>query len=310
MTKHPASALLISFFVMSLLVVVSLGVSLMVLQDTSRMRTVVGGAQARYAAEGMTEQGLKILKDHLPGYESEESYVFSTGAEGELSILAREASVPCSVREAEWRRLSFNESVQLALFAETESGEEKLEDFYVDFYVGDEEGNPTRARDVDVLRWKILGRTADGLTESISEYIPMDENTFTQFGTSAKFSYAKYYALSSNGQSYIFYESYPIKTFIEEHATNYLTLTNVTDEDHYLYVRLNSADATNESTCEYVTLASTADVDFGSARQSVKTVVREGENLPVFDFVLYHTSGKREESDPFEFKFSLENPFK
>lgn len=316
-SKTPASALLITFFLMALLITAGIGVSTMVLSDVVTVRTVVGGAQARYAAEGMAEYGLKILKDKLPGYEVlDEIQTFKTGAEGFLTIAAREAVVPCSVNnddegEAVWRRLAFNESVQLPLFAETDTGQEKIDQFYVEFYLGDSEGNPVLDpifQNVDVLRWKILGLLGDN-TEAISEFIPIDgvnttpENP-TLFGSDPNYVinqdyfYAKYYALDSNGNSYTFFPHYPILDFLRNHEFNYLVMTNVVQvtspspENFFIYFKLHSTVPGVDAVCEFVDMDTVGDATYGEARQSVETVVKEGENLPVYDFVLYHTSGE------------------
>jgi len=74
-------------------------------------------------------------------------------------------------------------------------------------------------------------------------------------------------------------------------------LTNIIqgfDEGTYIYYRLhwNAGTNTNELdsvVCEYTKIAAVGDAPNGDVRQLLTTLVREGENLPVFDFVLYHT---------------------
>lgn len=314
-SKKPASALLLSFFLMSLLIVLGLSVSLLVIKDVQAVRTVMGGTQARYAAEGMTELGLKILKDKLPGYEVESGtleHEFSGGAKASLEINARENTVPCSVRnnengESVWRRLAYNESVELPLFASGQKNSYNIENFYVEFYVGSEDGTEIDSRDIDVLRWKILGIKKNGISEAISEYIPLDGVKFTPenptyFGSHAPvaaregYSNAKYTELGPVGGRVFFIPNFPIKTFLERHEYSYLIMTNVVQaknpENYFIFFKLHSTVPSKEAICEFVTLKSVADNEFGSVRQSIYTVVKEGENLPVFDFALYHTSGE------------------
>lgn len=301
--KQNASALLLSFFMMSILIVLVTGVSFVMIRDVSTVRSVVAGSQARYAAEGMGEVGLLTVKNNLPGYEpSFEDYSFSSEALASLNIHAREETVPCTIGGEEWRRLERNESIQLPLFAQVgeeanEEGMEKILQFYVEFYVADEDGNVNFNPSTDVLRWKIIG-LQDGDTEAISEFIPLFgdrrfQDNPTLFGSAVndasltQYTAAKYRQM---GFPAVFHPAYPIEDFLAGHSTNYLVLTNVVQRDYEntIYFRLHAQDV--PAVCEYIRLDSRADVAFGGVRQEIQTLVREGENLPVFDFVLYHTA--------------------
>lgn len=301
--KQQASALLLSFFMMTLLLTVSLGVSFLLIRDVDTVRTVVAGTQASYAAEGASELGLHILKESLPGYEPQLDFAFANASLASLNINARGSVVPCSATGVEWGVLHANESAQLSLFAQVDAeGQrtEKLENFYVEFYVGDAQGRALPLNG-DVLRWKILGNK-NGKTEAISEFIPMEsakrspENP-SIFGSAIPpdravptgYSHAKYY--QQVGRSYVFNPAYPIKQFLTEHDLNTLILTNVVQVTggENIYFRLHSVDV--EAVCDYVSLDSRGNQSFGSARQDLDTQVKEGENLPVFDFVLYNTDG-------------------
>lgn len=300
MKSSKASALILSFLLMTLLLGLSLSVSVIVLKDIRAVRTFVAGKQALYAAEGMSELGLLTLAENLPGYEpSFTDYHFTSAALASMEITARGQVVPC---DQAWRAISPNESVQLPLFAQIdqEGNTEKVEQFYVEFYVGDENGNVSLPPRNDVLRWKILG-LQNLKTEAISEYIPLDwtnnrtsQSNPSKFGSSLAgsvptgYSYAKYY---DSGYPSVFYPTYPIGRFLADHSYNYLVLTNVVQRsgsENIIYFRLHAENP--EAVCEYTELSSTADVEFGEARQLLKTTVKEGENLPVFDFVLYHTA--------------------
>jgi hypothetical protein len=305
---QPANAILLSFLMMSMLVMATLGISFLVIRDVSTVRSLVGGSQALYAAEGMNELGLLLLKENLPGYEPElEDYEFSTNVLASLSVNARESSVPCSVQEEEWRALQPNESVQLALFAQDDESATNLttiDQFYVEFFVGDEDGYVSYPSTADVLRWKILGiNPSSGETEAISEFIPLLDSQNTEdnpsiFGSYVDRAEATGYSTAKfrqPGNPSTFYEAYPIDTFIQNHNYNYLVMTNVVQQsyENILYFRLTAMDsATKQATdavCEYVSLSSSANKDYGSVRQSVNSIVKEGENLPFSDFVFYHT---------------------
>ncbi|MBI4127319.1 hypothetical protein HY463_01275 [Candidatus Peregrinibacteria bacterium] len=282
--KKRASALLISFFLMAILITVGLGVGTIVFRDISSIRTILNGKTAAYAAEGMSELGLQILKEKLPGYETE-----LKNSKGKLTITARGNSIPC---EGEWRNLTLNESLQLALFAQTDEGIDAINDFSVTYYLPD---NPMPQG--NVLRWKILGMDSNNKTEAISDYL--DGSGLKIFDSNSN---AKFYAYENGG--YIFYEQYPISTFLANHQYNYLILSNVVqlsgapnvgsyqdigDEDINT-INLKLTGTSKKAVCEYAVLNSTA--DYGDARKSIKTVVKEGENLPVFDFALYNAKKK------------------
>lgn len=294
-SKRTASALLLSFFMMGMLILVSLGVSYLVIQDLGTMRTVVGGVQATYAAEGMTEIGLHMVKSNLPGYETEidssEDYFNVTLASLDLDALS--SIIPCENQsEEEWMRLSKNESIQLPLFYQESTGDDaviEVEDFVVNFYVGDEEGNAFQGQlELDVLRWKIIGFVdTETLTEAISEFIPIHfADPITHLGTwnvtEPQYKQGKY---TSRGG---FTADLPITQFMQNHEYNYLVLTNVFESSaYYIYYQLQSP--TENLACPYVEVNGIASNEFGESRQSLTTFMREGENLPAYDFVLYNT---------------------
>jgi len=305
-SEHRSSALLLSFFMMGMLILVSLGVSYLVLQDLAAMRTVVGGVQASYAAEGMTEIGLHMVKENLPGYETEietsEDYFDVTLSSLDLDALS--SIIPCENQsEEEWMRLSKNESIQLPLFYQVKTGNDEVqevEDFVVNFYVGDAEGNAFEGKlEVDVLRWKIIGFIDGGTrTEAISEFIPVHASELvTHVGTwnvsDYQYRQGKY---TSNGG---FTANMEISSFLFNHEYNYIVLTNVFESSsHYIYYQLESPQ--EDLACPYVEVNGLASNEYGESRQSLTTFMREGENLPAYDFVLYNTDndGEEEESSP------------
>lgn len=312
--KNRASALLLSFFMMSLLILISIGVSFLVTKDIASVRTVVSGSQSQYAAEGMAELGLLGVNVSLPGYEPSYDGVELGVSLASLETSARGESVPCGEDEG-WRALGLNESVQLALFAQTDAAGtiEKIERFYVEFYVGDEDGGVTQRNGSDVLRWKILGLAGIGsgneYTEAISEYIPLESTDFTRqspsiFGSSVPggaapegYSHAKFY--ENRGDIYVFNAYYSILEFLQGHDYNYLILTNVIQDayagEDTIFFRLHTTDFS--PVCEYITFSASGSTDFGGTQQSIDMMVREGENLPAFDFVLYHTDLEDDEEE-------------
>lgn len=299
-----ASALLISFFLMSVLVLVGMAVSVLVIHDLRASHTMVSGEQALYAAEGMTELGLQLQKENLPGFEPVlTDYRFLNNAFASLTVHARENDVPCADQGNAWRALGQNESIQIPLFAQTtaEGAMEKVNDFYVAFYVADADGNIISPPTDDVLRWKILGLNGSNDTQAVSEYIPLntghtEEGSPSVFGTDPDlidasaptgYQYGKFY--DASGYRSILNPVYPISSFLETHDYNYLVLTNVvqSDTENTIYFKFHSQTVTG--VCEYAKLATVGTGASGDTKQELNTLVKEGENLPVYDFVLYHT---------------------
>lgn len=319
--KRQASALLLSFFLMSILIVLAMSVSILVVKDLATVRSTLSGTQSYYAAEGVTELGLLALKQHLPGYEPVSEVRFLNAALATLASVARSDTlvVPCESQGEEWHSLSLNESVQIPLFAETETGVTPTPgfymDFYVEFYAAQEDGTvvansiPQR----DVLRWKVLGRRGNdmnnpGETEAMSEYIKLyNEEGANSAATPTKFGTADLGGLpagyqdgkfdSSSGDH--FESGYPIHQFLSGHIYNYLVLTNIITENtsnDTLFYRFHSTDY--EPVCEYVELAAWGGAEDGLTQQELNTLVKEGESLPVFDFVIYHTDTSDDGESP------------
>lgn len=314
LSRNRASALLLSFFLMSILVLVAMAVSVLVIHDIRASRTMVSGAQSLYAAEGVTELGMQAMKDNLPGYETDlTGYELANTALASLDTTARSDTdtVPCKGQgnDEGWRTLTQNESVQIPLFAQTDAAGkvEDVEKFYVEFYTANAEGVSNFPSNLDVLRWKILGlkKNTDGsvtdTTQALSEYIPLypdssglsffaSDPTIVGASVPTNYLYGKFY------DEGIIHTYYPIGDFLTGHSYNYLVLTNVvTDsDDNVIYFRFHTSGT--QGVCEYASLAATG--SSGDTQQELNTLVKEGENLPVFDFVLYHTGDSGSETSP------------
>lgn len=308
--KNRASAILVSFFLTAILIVFGLGIASIILNDLYSISTMTNGYKALYAAEGATELGLKLIKDKLPGYERNIlGNQFSNKVEADLSINALEDILPCEEQDSEesgWRSLAFNESLQIPLFYQKEDSTiTNIEQFTMEFYMP-RDTTPSG----EILRWKILGLNTSNQTEAISEYISIDgyknsASNPTIFGSSldsnlaGDYFYANYYR-PINSQAYSFEEAYSISSFLQEHTYNYLIVTNIiqlsaqdplnrSEEKNNIYIKYKPF-VKEEAVCEFVKLNTSS--SFEDAIQRIKTYVKEGENLPVFDFALYHTSNE------------------
>ena len=103
---------------------------------------------------------------------------------------------------------------------------------------------------------------------------------------------------------------YPIKSFLEGHKLNYLSLTNLTNRNLFkragsegggltsaeieeklkLYVRVDFGDDLAER--EYALIESNG--YFASSQNRISVQIKQGEVMPVFNFALFSTGGSRD----------------
>ena len=288
--NRDASALLVAILIMSLLLVVGLGVNRLIIVEMKVERGLLQGGQSYYSAEGASELALHEIVASITGYEGGDSGEFDSGVAYEYEILALSDVWPCDVYgdkvfEDEdgvlWRVLEVEESVMIPLFLE----EEKMEEFKVEYFVETDSGFSD-----DLLRWKILGINSAGLTEAISDYeeVSAGLNTATAPTSFETIDFAgtyKDYGGSWGGREYWFVEE-SIGTFLGAHDYNYLILTHVMEDasdENLLYLRLSEGDT--DFVCEYVKIE--AEGSYGEYVQQIDVLMKEGEPLPVFDFVLF-----------------------
>ncbi|MFA6528432.1 MAG: hypothetical protein WCT46_02730 [Candidatus Gracilibacteria bacterium] len=285
------NALLIAIFIMAILLAFGLGVNRLIIKEFQVERALVAGGQGYYSAEGAAELGMYDIQANLAGYEFEDQAGESfSGADYLYSVLAVGESWPCDmyggqVSEDEngdlWRKIVAEESVMVPLFA----GEDSISDFEIQYY--DEDIAST-----DVLRWKILGiNQTSGLTEAISNYEEDSVGVQTSFIASSENAY--YYDSDSSpwGGRIYWMTMESVSNFLKTHDYNYLVLTNVADDSSYddLFVRLSGAKDVSgnnmEMVCEYAKVE--ADGLVSDYIQQIDAYIKQGEPLPVFDFVLW-----------------------
>lgn len=280
------SALLVSILIMAVLLIVGLGINRLIVNELRIERNLIAGGQAYYAAEGASELALLDIKANLAGYEGDYGGDMGNGAEYAYEIFALGEIWPCDiygekVYEDEntgdlWRVLEVEESVMVALFSDDGEDITEMEGFRLDYAL--EMGFE------GMLRWKILGIAGNGLTEAISDYEEVYGGQFGYFYANNKTSgYYDDLGESWGGRQYVFVEEYNVADFLREHDYNYLILTNNSEEDVDLRVKLSEGD--NDFVCEYVGIE--ADGLNGELVQQIDVFVKEGEPLPVFDFVLW-----------------------
>lgn len=201
LTTRRASALLTTFLVTSLIMLIALGLAQLITGDIRTGSDFVRDGKALYMAESGLERGMLALKGHLPGYQPADFKSFSKDLDYFVTLLVKTNDIP-HVDAADvgqdptkaYNVLSYQHSVSIPLF--TVSGEGATEvattvkDFLVKYYVhfGTNFKGSLVQQDIDILRWKIVGiNTVTKKTESIGDFTATsDRGSATQpncFGT-------------------------------------------------------------------------------------------------------------------------------
>ncbi|OIP80073.1 hypothetical protein COW94_01115 [Candidatus Peregrinibacteria bacterium CG22_combo_CG10-13_8_21_14_all_44_10] len=287
-----ASALLVAILIMSVLMVMGLGINRLIIAELRIERTLVGGGQAYYSAEAGTELALYDIVSNVDGYEvTDETGELPNSVLYSYSIDARSDIWPCDVYGDKvyeddsgvlWRALEPEESVMTPLFYDDGSSILNMGDFQVYYMVTTETGiYPTD----EVVRWKILGIDQSGFTEAISSYDEVSGGTSSWTALTKESGSYQSVGASWGGREYEWADQ-NVSNFLNSHYYNYLIITNVIQDPSLadrLYVRLDSSNT--EFVCEYV--KAEADGINGEYVQQIDVYMKEGEPLPVFDFVLF-----------------------
>lgn len=212
------SAVLISLLVMAILVVISIGLSQLVVSEIAVQADEVHRLTAYYSAESGVERGLLDIYEHnTPGYirpslvfgdsvvtDEKQAYVShslnrsdTTESQYRYQVIGQDNSVPCDFTKADggFAVLDANQSVTIPLYRYTSDSDEptKVSDFIVEYYVTIGDDDPlagpleNQLTKTDVLRWKILGlhegpqRYLFGEeTDAISDYLPVKQGFNSQ----------------------------------------------------------------------------------------------------------------------------------
>jgi hypothetical protein len=354
-----ASALLTAILMSSVLVLLTIGVSSLIINDLRTTADLVAKEKAYFAAEAGIEKSLLLLKNNLPGYETKNVKTTFTdqSTKNTFEILNKSTSFPHSQKnEPKWNILRLNESITVPLFTFDENNStQEIKNFRVEYFVAYEgkdfhDGQSTiEQEDIDVLRWKIFGISKDTKrTDAISDYFPSfkDANAANPMclGTEQGISSAScqtannvsaYHAREhyeyKNGET-IYYGKepigieanydcqkdstgvacnapqgsgigYPISKFLENHETNYLTLTNLINPAviqaksdsvrkaitniYYRIIPVEENDETPQILRDQTHIISTG--TYGNFQKTLEAHLPIDQFLPVFNFSLYRT---------------------
>ncbi len=313
------SALLIALIVMSILMTLSLGVSSLLIGTLKDSRLLLEKTRAWYAAESGIEQALLAISENPPGFEIEKREALDgANAQYAYKILATAAVIPAKkpyeiqTDADRYAALRLNESVTIPLFRGT-APENQVKKLRVDYYLEPKlrlQGAFVDT-DMDILRWKIFGISADGKMEVINEFLPANQGNSasnpTCFGTetSVCYAHAKFYKrrLAPDGATEFFIENaHPIETFLNEHTQNFLALTNVVNTDliagslslsekqKIANIRYRITEGENQPRLTLPNIKISADGFSGETKQSLDLEVKRETFLPVFNYALYRTA--------------------
>ncbi|MDP2643079.1 MAG: pilus assembly PilX N-terminal domain-containing protein, partial [Candidatus Peregrinibacteria bacterium] len=203
------SALLTSLLVMGVLMSVSLALSALVLREIYTTREVLDAGRAYYGAESGVEVALYKIKHNLPGWETAKKGFESLKIDNEENVVTEYKvdntcnAYPCFGNDFEktnvdltafYDILDLNESITIPLFVVgNDRKEHRVKDFTVEFYgIFDPntdlkvKSNNFRLSGWDILRWKILGISAENKTESVSDFTALSTWTQGENGTGKK----------------------------------------------------------------------------------------------------------------------------
>lgn len=183
--KRKGNALLISILLTSILVLITVGLSRLISNETMQLAELIRNGKANYLAESGSELGLYLVHTNDAGTEptnngeqlqisTEDNQTFSYQIEAQTDQIpvkpeyiydeVKKGSLP---KDELFDTLTLGESVQIAILENSKG----LQRFAVEYYLPVEANIQTTA-DWDVLLWKLFGTNNDGDTESMSEYFP------------------------------------------------------------------------------------------------------------------------------------------
>ena len=190
--KRSGNALLITILLTSVLVLITVGLSRLISNETVQLSEQIKNGKANYLAESGSEIGLYLVHSNPSGFEpnnndealklfpDDENQTFSYQISAKTnylpilpSYISEEVSRGNLPKNQLFDILSLGESVQIALLPNDSSGNIS---FAVEYYLG-AESNIQNSGDWDILLWKIFGENSEGNIESMSEYFPASQAT-------------------------------------------------------------------------------------------------------------------------------------
>lgn len=321
------SALLIALMLMGILLMLSLGVSNLLIENLRDTRVLTEKTKAWYAAESGVERALLHISQNPPGSEEQtQKSLGNTGATYHYAIKAASEIFPVPEpyeTSPLYEVLPLNESVTLPLF-QGNNPDEEVTNFKVEYFLSpriQEIRSIYVLENFDILRWKIFGirKTPpdSGAMEVLNEFSPLQQgrnNSVTPscVGTdNACWNAGKFYErrLGSDGKTEFHLRecNHPSKScflitdFLRDHTQNFLILTNMINPDMFagsltpeqkksianIHYRIQARERGKIS---LPTIKITSDGMIGTTKQSLDVNVKRETFLPVFNYALYRTA--------------------
>lgn len=267
------NALILSIILVSLFIIISFGVTNLIIQSTLNVQSIEASHRAFYAAESGVELSLLALKKHLPGFEEQKKIDIDPLTNLDYTIKAQVNRIPSSSTSTS--SIFPNQTVTLALFKDTGRGDTiSIQDL--------KSPNSAVVRfestgDSPCFRWAVFGfknKNGELITESLGDYLcPPTAPSLSSESTSGKFKDAE-------GK---YYPQYAIQQFLSDHTQNYLAITNLSPSNSILRYDLNFQGDTMADEKFLIT----ASGQFKNFIQTEQVSVPQGDLLPIFYFAVF-----------------------
>lgn len=307
--NRDGSALLIALIIMGILLTIAIGVSELLIRSVRDSKQLIDRTKAWYRAEAGIETALVKVTRNPPGYEEKEERNNTNNFGYSISAAATtvpELPYPEASDAESFSELLMGQTVSIPLFSGTNpaQGITRFKLVYkIEPKLKIEGGRLPEA--LDILRWKIFGRTLDGTqTEVINEIAP-ERGELSCVGTEISECYptGKYYKQSGENDELQFIEKEFISNFLESHTQNFLVITNMVNVDLIggtlgkktkqklasIWYKVIQLDDQTSDRLTLPTVTVTADGYEKNTKQSIDLEINRERALPVFNYALYRT---------------------
>lgn len=266
---HKGNALIISIILVSLLIILSFGVTSLIVQSTQNVQSIEASHRAFYAAESGVELSLLALKKHLPGFEEQQKVDIDRLTNLDYTVKAQVNRIPATSTNL----ILPNQTVTLALFKDTGKGDT----ITIQDLKSPDSATLRFESQSPCFRWAVFGFKNKGgelITESLGDYLcpPTGDSLSTQ-STSGKFKDAE-------GK---FYPQFTIQQFLADHTQNYIAITNLSPSNAALQYDLTFQGNTMADEKFLITSSG----QFQNFVQTEQVSVPQGDLLPLFYFAVF-----------------------
>lgn len=272
--RYRGNALIVSIILITLFVVLSFGVSTLIINSAKLVTSHESSYKAFYAAESGIEFSLYALKTHYPGYEEEEmANLGDADTSFSSAIHSRTQRIPLNGDNL----LAKDQTMNFALFKDIGRRETVTIvniDPTIQAFILSMAGEHDQPY---CVKWSIFGFITTGLdmmTESMGDYkcytLPTSLDSRTMFGTYK----------DSTG---LFIPNLSVSDFLRSHTHNYLTLTNVSADNSI--IRYNIVFEGDTFADENFVIRSTG--NYKNFQQRELVIVPQGDLFPAYNYAIF-----------------------